>query len=37
MDSLKDIIMGAGIGTVLSCWVYERLVMDFSEKSQISE
>jgi len=37
MDSLKDIIMGAGIGTVLSCWVYERLVMDFSEKSQVSE
>jgi hypothetical protein len=28
LDSLKDIIMGAGIGTVLSCWTYERLVMD---------
>jgi hypothetical protein len=29
MDSLKDIIMGAGIGTILSCWIYERLVIDF--------
>jgi hypothetical protein len=33
MDSLKDIVMGAGIGTVLSCWIYERLVMDFGQKS----
>ena len=32
MDSLKDMIMGAGIGTVLSCWIYERLVMDLGEK-----
>ena len=34
MDSLKDIIMGAGIGTILSCWIYERLVMDLGEKAQ---
>ena len=33
MDSLKDMIMGAGIGTVLSCWIYERLVMDLGEKA----
>ena len=33
MDSIKDIIMGAGIGTILSCWIYERLVMDFGEKA----
>jgi len=32
MDSLKDIIMGAGIGTILSCWIYERLVIDLREK-----
>ncbi|MGB9659878.1 MAG: hypothetical protein ACPLY9_05090 [Nitrososphaerales archaeon] len=31
LDSLKDIILGAGIGTVLSCWIYERLVMDLGE------
>ena len=36
MDSLKDIIMGAGIGTVLSCWIYERLVMDLGEKAWTS-
>lgn len=33
MDSLKDMIMGAGIGTILSCWIYERLVMDLGEKA----
>ena len=33
MDSLKDMIMGAGIATVLSCWIYERLVMDLGEKA----
>ncbi len=33
MDSIKDIIMGAGVGTILSCWIYERLVMDFGEKA----
>ena len=33
MDSLKDIIMGAGIGTVLSCWIYERLVIDRDEEA----
>lgn len=33
MDSLKDMIMGAGIGTVLSCWIYERLVTDLGEKA----
>ena len=33
MDSLKDMIMGAGIGTVLSCWIYERLVIDLGEKA----
>jgi len=33
MDSLKDMIMGAGIGTVLSCWIYERLVMDLGERA----
>ena len=36
MDSLKDMIMGAGIGTVLSCWIYERLVMDLGEKAWTS-
>ncbi len=34
MDSIKDIIMGAGIGTLLSCWIYERLVVDFGEKAE---
>jgi hypothetical protein len=34
MDSLKDIIMGAGIGTVLSCWTYERLVIDSREEKE---
>ena len=33
MDSLKDMIMGAGIGTILSCFIYERLVMDLGEKA----
>ena len=33
MDSLKDMIMGAGIGTILSCWIYERLVTDLGEKA----
>jgi hypothetical protein len=33
MDSLKDIIMGAVIGTVLSSLIYERLVMDLTEKA----
>ncbi len=32
MDSLKDMIMGAGGGTILSCWIYERLVTDLGEK-----
>jgi len=32
MDSLKDIIMGAGIGTILSCWFYERLVTDLGKE-----
>lgn len=32
MDSLKDMIMGAGIGTVLSCFIYQKLVIDFLEK-----
>ena len=32
MDSIKDIIMGAGIATILCCWIYERLVMDLGEK-----
>jgi hypothetical protein len=31
MDSMKDIILGAGIGTLLSCWIYERLVIDLGE------
>lgn len=31
LDSLKDIILGAVIGTILSCWIYERLVMDLGE------
>ena len=35
MDSLKDMIMGAGIGTVLSCWIYERLVIDLGEKAEM--
>lgn len=33
MDSLKDMIMGAVGGTILSCFVYERLVMDLGEKA----
>ncbi len=37
MDSLKDIIMGAGIATILSCWIYERFIMHFSEKAWVSE
>ena len=36
MDSVKDMIMGAGIGTLLACWIYERLVMDLGEKALIS-
>ncbi|UCG45443.1 MAG: hypothetical protein JSV58_01280, partial [Candidatus Bathyarchaeota archaeon] len=36
MDSLKDMIMGAGIGTILSCLIYERLVMSLDEKAQAS-
>jgi hypothetical protein len=32
MDSLKDMIMGAGLGTILSCWIYERLVTDLGNK-----
>ena len=36
MDSLKDMIMGAGIGTILSCLIYERLVMGLGEKAQAS-
>jgi len=36
MDSIKDIIMGAGIGTLLSCWFYERFVMDLGEKAWAS-
>lgn len=31
MDSIKDIVFGAGIGTLLSCWIYERLVMELGE------
>jgi len=31
MDSVKDIILGAGIGTLLSCWIYEKLVMELGE------
>ena len=37
MDSLKDIIMGAGIGSVLSYWIYELLVMNQVEKMQTCE
>lgn len=37
MDSVKDMIMGAGIGTILSCWIYERLVMDLGEKTLTPE
>jgi hypothetical protein len=32
MDSIKDIIMGAGIGTILSTWFYENIVVHLSEK-----
>ena len=31
MDSVKDIILGAGIGTILSCWIYEKIVMELGE------
>ncbi|HVP40399.1 MAG TPA: hypothetical protein VMS95_00390 [Candidatus Krumholzibacteriaceae bacterium] len=31
MDSLKDMIMGAGMGTLLSCFIYELLVTDLGE------
>lgn len=37
MDSLKDLIMGAVIAPILSCLIYERLVMDLDEKAQASE
>ena len=33
MDSLKDIIMGVGIGGLLTNWVYELLVTDRHEKT----
>lgn len=33
MDSIKDIIMGAGIGTVLSTWMYKLIVPDSTEKT----
>ncbi len=32
MDSIKDMIMGAGIGTILSTWFYEHIVMNLNEK-----
>jgi len=32
LDSIKDIIMGAGIGTILSTWFYENIVVHLSEK-----
>ena len=37
MDSLKDMIMGVGIGSILTCWIYEHLVIDPGEKAQTSE
>ena len=37
MDSLKDMIMGFGIGGVLSTWIYNRLVIDLDEKTQTCE
>ena len=37
MDSLKDMIMGAGIGTILTSWAYERLVTDRKKEPQESE
>lgn len=33
MDSIKDIIMGAGIGTIVSTWVYKQIVLDLIEKT----
>jgi hypothetical protein len=36
MDSLKDMIMGAGIGSILSCWIYEHLVTGLGERTQTS-
>ena len=35
LDSLKDIFLGVGIGTVLACWTYERLVMDFMAGARV--
>lgn len=35
-DSVKDIIMGAGIGTILSSFMYERLVSDLAEETGTS-
>ena len=32
MDSLKDLIMGAVIAPILSCLIYERVVMDLDKK-----
>ncbi|UCE29375.1 MAG: OpgC domain-containing protein [Candidatus Bathyarchaeota archaeon] len=32
MDSLKDLIMGAVIAPILSCLIYERIVMDLDKK-----
>ncbi len=31
MDSIKDLILGAGIATVLGSWIYERVVLDSEE------
>ena len=37
MDSLKDMIMGVGVGGTLSSWIYNRLVIDTDEKAQTCE
>jgi len=31
MDSLKDIVMGAFLATVVTCWIYQRLVVELGE------
>ena len=37
MDSLKDIIMGVGIGGLLTSWIYELIVIDRRLKVKILE
>ncbi len=31
MDSIKDLILGAGVATVIGSWLYERIVLDHED------